>query len=487
MSGWEESRPYGMPSFEDDWLRSPFRWGNVHGDTSRRPDSGTPLSEVLPSTQRPEPEPAKRPQAEPTVAPLSVQLTTTDGQPLADVELVVTRPGFERRVMTDADGIADLGEVDEGLYVAEPTVVPLVLPPVPAEPPQAKSGIYSRRLRRDCPSFELGTGERRQILVVRPGVTEVLVDGYAQGAKVLRWGGMRVRNDGTVGTARTALRAGLWLGRGRTMCVAGHADPLGQDSDNEALSLARAESLQLYASGQLDEWASHAFGCATELDFACAMAACNRIFGLGPLSLEDDEAIDAAHAAVRLHAGLAEEAPPGPDDWRAIADLYELDLAAMLFTDLAGLAQLRATISWTDPAVVALGERHPRPLAELTDLAGPVALAHRRTCLCVFGPQDTPQLAVDAKGDELYDGTYTRVSLQAPGEVIVDIAVDTITRDPIARGRAWIGVGNLGVNEHTAGVDGHIRFMTCKGDAIEIVAAFDSKGRGTLTAAGADK
>jgi len=480
---WYDSRPYGMPDF-DDWIDSPWR-DRPHADTARRPHEGMALRDVLPSAQPLARESAKPQRAEPELAPLSLQLTTTDGLALADVELVVTAAGFEQRVTTDAEGVADLGEVEAGIYVVELTAA-LVLPPAPAEPQTGRGGIYDRRLPRDCKSFEVGTGDRRQILVVRPAFTEVLVDGYAQGAKVLRWGGMRVRNDGTVGTARTALRAGLWLGRGRTMCVTGHADPLGQDADNEALALVRAESLQLFASGQLDAWAQHAFANATELDFACAMAACNRILGMGPVALEDDEAIDAAFAAVRLHAGLAEDAPPAADDWRAIADLYELDLATMLFTDLAGLAALRSTISWTDPPVASLGERFPRPLAELADLAGPVAVAHRRTTLCVFGPQDTPQVAVDAGGDELYDGTYTRVSLTAPGEVMVDIAVDTVGRDPLARGRAWIGVGSMGVHEHTAAADGHIRFMTSRGDAIEVIAAFDAKGNGTMASGGTE-
>ena len=481
---WHDSRPYGMWPYEEGWADLPW-CEHPHADTSRRFDTGAPLVDLaVPDTPAPR-VPASKPQGTRAteLAPLCLQLITTDGQPLAGVELTIRGADFERVVTTDADGMADLGDVAEGIYVAEPAA-PMTLPKAPAAPMQSRGGIYSRRLPRDSTGFEVGTGDPRQILVVRPGFTEVLVDGYAQGAKVLRWGGMRTRADGTVGTARAALRAGLWLGRGRVMCVAGHADPLGQDADNEALSLARAQSLQLYAQGLLDDWASHAHAHATETDFACAMVACARILGTGPVSIDDDEAIDATHAAVRRHASLADEAPVGPGDWRAIADLYELDLAALLLTDLAGLAELRSTITWTDPAVVALGERHPRPDEEIVDAADLVAPAHRRTCLCVFGPQDTPQLAVDSGGDELYDGTYTRVSLLAPTEVLVDIAVDTDARDPLARGRAWIVVGNLGTHEHVAGADGHIRFMTFAGDVIEVVAAFDSKGRGTMTTVG---
>ena len=48
----------------------------------------------------------------------------------------------------------------------------------------------------------------------------------------------------------------------------------------------------------------------------------------------------------------------------------------------------------------------------------------------------------------------------------------------------WIACGETGVHELTAGDDGHIRFMTCRGDPIEVVAAFDSKRYGTIIGAG---
>src|SRR5262249_947145 len=149
--------------------------------------------------------------------------------------------------------------------------------------------------------------------------------------------------------------------KGRTMCVTGHADPLGQDSDNEALSLARAESVQLFAAGELDDWAEHALAHANDLDFACAMVACHRILGHGSIGGAGGAAIDRALALVREHAGLDPDGPRTSADWKAIAELYELDLAELMFTDHAGLAAIRTEITWADPPVAALGERHPRP------------------------------------------------------------------------------------------------------------------------------
>ena len=455
-------------------------------DARPRDAEAPSLRSIRPLSPPPKSAPA-RPEEATREAPgmLAFRLVTDDGVPIADAPLEVTEGSTTHSVRTDANGLVSLA-LEEGTYDVRLVEPPLALPSAPASSTATRGDILVERGRTEpfgITARPVGA-EPRIVAVRRPAYTEVLVDGYAQGAKVMRWGGMRPRADGTVATTRAALRLALWMGRGRMMCVTGHADPLGLDSDNEALSLARAQSVQLFAAGLLDEWAEHAFANATDLDFGCAMVACNRILGRGPISFDDDQAIDQARAAVRLHAGLATDGPPSAADWRAIADLYDLDLAAILFTDLAGLAAIHSTITWTDAPVVALGERHPRPDSELRDLASGPDLAHRRCGLCIFGSNDTPQAAVDAGGDEVYDGTYARKSVVVPGEVLVDIAVDTPTREPIARGRAWIACGGLGVRDHTAAADGHIRFVTCIGDKIEVLAAVDSRGRGTLIAAG---
>jgi hypothetical protein len=452
---------------------------HYHADTARRVEPPTELrSVVLPGA-----EPTRT--TAPSTAPLALQFATTDGLPLVGVDLQIRRGSYTTRLVTDADGCGEIDVPDEGVYdvITRP---PLRLPPCPEQ--HADGGeIYARKLPRDVETFEVGTGERRRILIARPTVTEVVLDGYAEGHSVMRWGGMRARSDGSVGTARGALRMALWLARGRTMSVVGHADPEGSDAANDELALVRAQSVYYFASGNTDEWAAHAAAYADELDFACAMVACHRILGLGLCGLDDEERLDAAHAAVRASACLADDAPIGVDDWKAISGLYEIDLATLLFTDLAGLAEIRSAITWADPPVVGVGERHPRPLGELVDLVGPPALAHRRASLCVFGSaSDTPNLAMDAGGDELYDGTYRRTIVSVPGEVLVDIAVDRPSRDPIARGRAWISVGGIGVHEHTATADGHIRFLTLAGDDVEVVAAFDRHGRGAMVAAGTE-
>jgi hypothetical protein len=314
----------------------------------------------------------------------------------------------------------------------------------------------------------------------RHAVTEVVLDGYAQGAAVMRWGGMRARTDGTVATARAALRLALWNGRGKLVAVAGHADPLGQDTDNDALSRERAKSVQLFASGQLDAWAEHALAHASDLDLACALVACHRILGLGPAGIDDAPKLDAALVAMRRGAGRAVDGPVGLEDWVAFGELYEVDLAALMMTDRAGLAEIRGSVSWIDPPVVAMGETQPVELVERVDVVGPVALAHRRCSLLVFGAADEGPAAVGAGGHAVYDGTYLRTTLRVPGEVLVDIVVATPARQAIPGGRAWISCGALGAREHLASDDGHIRFTALLGDEIDVVAACNASGRGAL-------
>jgi hypothetical protein len=79
---------------------------------------------------------------------------------------------------------------------------------------------------------------------------------------------------------------------------------------------------------------------------------------------------------------------------------------------------------------------------------------------------------------------YRRTVLRVPGEVLVQIAVGGPGRDPLARARAWIDVGSLGVREHQAETDGLVRFTTFVGDRIRVAAAVDADGRGTMMSAG---
>jgi hypothetical protein len=437
-----------------------------------------------------------RPLPEVQTSLLDLTLRTTDGLPCANVALRITGPDGTARIdstiTTDGSGRARLPVPDDGTYEIL-LDDPIMLPPVPAGPPKA-GPVWSRKIAYDADRFSLPTGARHDVVVVRPAATEVILDGWAQASAVMRWGGMRVRRNGTVGTARASLARALWLGRGKTMLVIGHADPLGTDLDNEALSAERASSVALFVQGDLENWADHAFEHATEIDWACAMVACARILGLDLPGLDDTKAQRAVLAAVRA-AGLdgdplPDDEPPSEDDWRAVAAIYETDLAALLMTDRAGLAEIRAAVRWADPVTIAAGEHWPRTEAELLDpeigLAGPPALMHRRVSLVVLGDMDGPMTVPVTDGAVLYDGTYARVVLDPPGEVLVQIQIEDPRRAGIAAGHAWISVGTLGVFRCTAAPDGVVRFPALLGDPIRVVAAFDADGCGTMVSSGVD-
>lgn len=474
------------------WTEGSGPWAAAPAGIARPQTAARPATPVaLADLHLPRPEPLA-PVAQAAPATLDLTLRTSDGLPCAGVSLQVTNDDGQREatITTDPQGRARLDLDHDGDYeILLPNGI--ALPPVPEGPTKA-GPVWSRKIVYDEVYFSLSTGRRHDIVVVRPAATEVILDGWAQASCVLRWGGTRVRRDGTVGTARASLARALWASRGKTLLVVGHADPLGADADNAALAAQRASSVALFAKGDLDGWAAHAFAHATDLDWACAMVACARILGMAMPGLTDHKALDAVHQAVRA-AGkdgepIPDDAPPCADDWYAVGEIYETDLAALLMTDRAGLAEIRGAIRSSSPETIAAGERWPRSASEMLDpaigLAGPPALMHRRVSLVVLGKDDGPGTLPGTDGAALYDGTYARTVVDPPGEVLVEIAIDTPSRDPIAAAHAWIGVGSLGVFRCVAAVDGVVRFPALAGERIQVVAAFDAQGRGTMTTAG---
>lgn len=461
-----------------------------HADTATRPAeiAGVPLRDYI-TPPAPAPYRQDAPESEPVM--LALRLVTDDGAPLADVDLAVLEGNSTIELTTGPDGIAILERPEGSHEIRFVTPLALPLPPAPADPdpPRARAVLLERG--RETP-FALSTvpagADPKTVVVRRPRCTEVLIDGYAIGSVVMRWGGTRSRlGEGgcpVVGSCRGALRTALWLARGRWALVVGHADPAGSDGANAAVAAARAESVFLYASGDLDGWAEHAAGNADDLDTACAAVACARIVGEPPPGLDDAKAVRRTMDVARAAASV----PPGGDaagDFRAAAALYDLDLARILRLDLAGLASLRSLVRW-DLSHVELGERFPRPPAEL-DLASmiglPYALACRRTAIVVMGDADADALEDD---QELYDGTFGRTTIEAPAEWPVRVAVLDERLEPLPRGRAWIG-SDTGVVEHTAGPDGIVAFEALLGERIEVVLAAAPSGDGALIDGGTER
>ncbi len=195
-------------------------WGDstkghrVHPGTSVRPVAPVDLATV--ALERPHPTPTST--AEPTrgTTPMRIRVVTDDGTPVAFACIEIVENGAV--FATDATGTTSF-ELREGMHElrwAEPPKLPA---PELLKQPQVTRTILLEAHRAE--SFWLSTGERT-IAIRRPRTVEVLLDGYAMGSVVMRWGGTRPRIeriDGVmtpvVGTARGAIAAFLIRAQGR--------------------------------------------------------------------------------------------------------------------------------------------------------------------------------------------------------------------------------------------------------------------------------
>ena len=457
-------------------------------DTATKPHEATPLGAlsrgpVLPTrTSEDAVEPMRAPHQ------LAMRLVTDDGAPI-ELELGITLAGEtnERSARTDPDGTLTMdapeGSHSIGLPVDEE---PLPLPPPPLVPQEPKGAVLLTRWHTGFSLSAVPQGaEPKLVVVARPRATEYVLDGWAQGSKVLRWGGAseRIGADGLprVGTARAWLRQALWAGKMREVVAVGHADPLGQDTDNEALALERARSVFLYASGDLDGFAEHAAAHGTELDMDCALVAVSRIVG-DPVALGDDAGLESTFSRLAKRAGQPLTTPT--ERWRAIADVYDDDLTRIMGLDLTGLASLRSLVTWA--GFVSVGERHPRGEVELVSAGKvPDARAHRRVSLLVMpAGLDGAHRIADGHADEIYDGTFRRTTIEAAAEAPVRIHVLDGKLEPIPAGRAWVQLGAIGIRELVADASGQICFTTLEGDRVAVVCAVDDRRGGTLVDGG---
>jgi hypothetical protein len=488
---WRESSAAQVRHWGDsDWTGGD-RWRH-YNTVWRTHDAATPLADVkLPyepqpvEDPRPIPEPL-RPQAE-----LALTVATDDGSAIADAQLEVLETG--EILTTDAAG-ACLTPIREGSYEIRFAERPKL--PVLGEGPGPRTVLLE--CTRTEP-FTLSTGGARHVVVRRPRCTEILVDGYALGSKVLRWGGTRQRleagPDGplpVVGTTRAALAVALVAARGHYVVVVGHADPEGSDQSNAEVALQRSRSTFLYASGQFGLWSSHAAASASELDFSCAMIACSKILGetqdVSEIpALDDPASIRRASAALRRWGGDASAGPSPspkgtPDDWRLVAEAYELDLSRLLGVDTVDLQRIREAATWVGPGHGALGERFPRPRTEIdvaSQVGVPYAVAQRRSAIVIMTRLDAEVLVHDDVLEPLYDGTWRRTTLETPAEVPVVLRCVDVAGKALPHARVWLG-GPLGVAAHVCDAAGAVTFLAVRGTRFDVALARGADDTGSL-------
>jgi len=192
------------------------------------------------------------------------------------------------------------------------------------------------------------------------------------------------------------------------LLIAGHTDTLGSAEYNDTLSRERAENVLAVLKGDREAWAA---ACAVKhykVDWKTILRWVHDAFGwdCDPGRIDELATEQSSHAleSFRLrHAAEAGTEPPTGEicqaDWAAFFDMYELALAKALgHEDVADLAERRNTLQFTEPPVLACGERWPRAEPNLDDYASDV---NRRVDLWLFR-EDLPDLGRQPLGADLY-------------------------------------------------------------------------------------
>lgn len=465
-----------VPDLDVDGLTSALARGDVV--LVRTAEAARVLDQprVQPLQPRDEPVPARP--FEPALASHVVDLlvTTDDGVPIAEATFEISDGhAFTQQATTDAQGRLHVTTPSGWAHQVRLLEPPLRLPAPLPEPVDAEGIVLARD--RATP-LSLSVDKRHALVCPRPHAKIVSLDGWWEAQAVLVFQNARQTTDGPL-TVRSLLRAALTSARGGEVHVIGHADTKGNGGDNDALAQARARSVWLYLAGERAAWADHAFAHAdvATLQAALSWAARQRGIACDPGPVDDDWGPATAEGlgGLRRHAGLSPDAPLGVDDWSAIYDLYDADLAEILITDREGLAAARARL--TLAASSAKGERWP---VDAPHVDGYPSAANRRVDVALCPPDHVPK----RESDEIYDGTFVLEHLQAFPEVEIEIAIVDPAHAPSPGAIAKLAVGSLGERILVADDDGLLHFTALRGDRIAVLGAAPAGGLGWMASGG---
>ncbi|MEM6989711.1 MAG: hypothetical protein AAF721_04420 [Myxococcota bacterium] len=432
----------------------------------------TPLADLVvdgPGGQEP-----SRPELppEPVAATLDLTLVTEAGSPLPDIELEIRLTSGESRAVTTAqDGrvfIEDLARAGECAVTLTNTIE---LSPAADDtiPDTAVGGIRIGRSHGD--PILLVTDEPHTIVVLRPRVRVLeLADGYfGEARKVLLFapegGHGRGRFEERV-TARAVFRTLFDVAGGYTVLVAGHTDTVGGGADNQALSDARAQSVHLYLSGQRHAWADHAQGAHTADDLHATLRWVAKVEGV---ACQPNQGLGQALAEFR-RSFVPAQAPAGDadkttaDDWRAVYDLYDRDLARLLHVEPHAIADFRSKVVFVEHEPIGCGERYP---VEAVGKNGFESDSNRRVDILLFADADQPTFSAEAPDVEIYGGTYLAERLRARGETVARIFV--VDEDESPSPAATVAIKTpTGWLEQVVDADGYAEVLCLVGDTIEV-------------------
>ncbi len=151
------------------------------------------------------------------------------------------------------------------------------------------------------------------------------------------------------------------------LLIAGHADSVGSDAANAALSQERGENVAAYIRGDFEAWGAH---CHEHFEVEDAQVVLRWVsrefssFDCDPGAVDGDEGPQTRAARDRFRAQCAPRygaTPPSGSlsapDWAVFATLYDDAVAARL--GVPSLDESRAGVRLTNPAVLGFSERYP--------------------------------------------------------------------------------------------------------------------------------
>lgn len=197
--------------------------------------------------------------------------------------------------------------------------------------------------------------------------------------------------------------------------VAGHADTTGSDDTNDALSQARAASVDLLLRGDATGWAAHAQAhhATADLQRVLQWAAVRQGWPCDPGPIDDDLG-PKTHAARRAfrerYAQDFGSAPlldgdTGVEDWEAVFELYTQELAVLL-SDLGGPSRLWPVVRSRSLGTVACGERWPAQAMGVDERA---CEGNRRVEVLFFDLDELPDLTHPTPGYDVYGSSRYRI------------------------------------------------------------------------------
>lgn len=440
-------------------------------NTARRDPVIQPLSNYYVEPRAPKPQ-ATRPTPEPEPDPwFEINIFADDGEPIPGVKVEISDEwGFSKNGETDKTGKLRVDTQLETRHNVKLVDAPIKFPELAKEPKQLKGFTFDRN---QTGPYELSSNKQHTLIVTRPRATVVSLDGWWEGQSVMIFQNTRKVDEETVVTVRGILRTALVSTRGGEVHIVGHTDTEGQASDNEALALERARSVHFFLSGKRQEWSDHAFANANVATLQAALSWAAKATDVpcdpGPVDGDWGPATALGLSGLREHAGIPQDQPLGADDWAAIYDLFDEDLAKFMVTSREGLMQMRNRLPLIEP--VTKGERFPVDAPELDEHESP---ANRRVdvVLCAKGAIPEPE------SEEIYDGTFVLEHLAVAPEVTIRIRIVNTGLTFMGFGILSARLGRLGQRFLVADPTGLVEVTVLEDDFIEIMGGTNALGHG---------